>query len=418
MQNNEEKNKTDLIRLETQRLDALRAWDLLDTPPEEAFDRITKLATDALGIPVALISLVDKDRQFFKSQQGLPDPVATTRETPLSHSFCKHVAATREVLIVEDARVHEFLSENPAVRDLNVVGYAGVPLVDQSGYCLGALCAIDTKPRAWTARDVDLLKSLAAQVMTEMELKKRNRDIAVMKREDADRKTRARLTVHDLRTPLNSLILSLELLNGLGELNSDQTEWINLAKRSGITLKELVDDLVDNEAITEKGFHALSLTECDPKQLVQAALDQITGSAHAKNISLRTQLAVELPRVTVDEQKMTRVLVNLLGNAIKFTPEQGSIVVSGTQRDGNRIALSVVDTGIGFAPDQIPTIFEKGMVLEKNSSTQFSTGWGLEFCKLMVDAHAGTIEVSSAPGQGSTFTVVIPVFSSHRDGQK
>ena len=153
-----------------QRLRTLRDSGLLDTPSEEAFDRLTRLATRILGIPVALVSLVDRDRQFFKSCVGLPEPWATKRETPLSHSFCQHTVTTGAELVIDDARLHPELRHNMAVPDLGVIAYAGIPLIDRDGFVLGTLCAIDEKPRHWTASQVDLLKDIAASVSREIEL--------------------------------------------------------------------------------------------------------------------------------------------------------------------------------------------------------------------------------------------------------
>ena len=146
------------------RLDALRRSRLLDSEAEERFDRVTRLVALALNVPVALVSLVDRDRQFFKSAFGLPEPWASCRTTPLSHSFCQHVVARSEVLRVEDARSHPLVADNGAVRDLNVVAYLGVPLRTADGHVLGSLCAIDNVPRAWSPRDEDIMLQFAALV--------------------------------------------------------------------------------------------------------------------------------------------------------------------------------------------------------------------------------------------------------------
>lgn len=109
------------------RLLVLQATGLLDTPPEENFDRLTRLASRILRVPVSLISLVGADRQFFKSQVGLPAPYDTARETPLTHSFCQHVVTNENILSVSDAKADPRLRDNLAVRDLGVVAYLGVP---------------------------------------------------------------------------------------------------------------------------------------------------------------------------------------------------------------------------------------------------------------------------------------------------
>ena len=153
------------------RLAAVRRTALLDTPPEEAFDRLTRLAARLLGTPVSLISLVGEDRQFFKSATGLPEPLATSRATPLSYSFCRHVVATGARLVIEDARRDPLVRTNPAVRELGWVSYAGVPLTDRDGNVLGAFSVIDSMPRLWSEPDLDLLGDLAAWAVTEIELR-------------------------------------------------------------------------------------------------------------------------------------------------------------------------------------------------------------------------------------------------------
>jgi len=153
------------------RLQILRDLVLLDTPEEEPFDRLTALASKIVGAPVSLVSLIDADRQFFKSALGLPEPWTSDRETPLTHSFCQHVVATGEPLVITDAREHPLVHDNLAIRDLNVIGYLGIPLETSDGYGLGSFCVIDGKPREWTTDEVEIMRDLAKMVMTEIELR-------------------------------------------------------------------------------------------------------------------------------------------------------------------------------------------------------------------------------------------------------
>ena len=168
------------------RLAALERTGLLDTSEEEPFDRLTRLATRLLKTPIALVSLVDRDRQFFKSSVGLPEPWRSRRETPLTHSFCKHAIALDEPLVIPDARKDPAYRDNPAVRDLRIVAYAGVPLT-MTGCALGALCVIDHEPRAWSYDEVQTLRDLAQCVMRENDLRTRLREA-----EQALRKAEAR----------------------------------------------------------------------------------------------------------------------------------------------------------------------------------------------------------------------------------
>ena len=153
------------------RLAALHDSALLDSPPEEQFDRLARLAARVVNAPVALVSAVDEDRQFFKSCLGLPEPWATRRETPLSHSFCQHVVAAREPVVIRDAREDEKMRDNLAIRDLGVIAYLGVPLITREGHAIGTLCVIDHQPRVWTSEEIELVQDVAAAVVTEITLR-------------------------------------------------------------------------------------------------------------------------------------------------------------------------------------------------------------------------------------------------------
>jgi GAF domain-containing protein len=168
--NNRPRFKRDTVTGDAARLAALRATGLLDSPAEAAFDRLAKLAAKLLDAPVALISLVDSDRQFFKSSVGLAEPWRGARETPLSHSFCRHTLLSREPLVIEDARTHRLVRDNLAIRDLDVVAYAGIPLISAEGHALGTLCVIDHRPRSWTADQIEILETLTASVLSEITL--------------------------------------------------------------------------------------------------------------------------------------------------------------------------------------------------------------------------------------------------------
>jgi GAF domain-containing protein len=160
---------------EPARLAALHDAALLDSPPEEQFDRLARLAAKAVNAPVALVSAIDRDRQFFKSCLGLPEPWASQRETPLSHSFCQHVVAAREPVIVSDARTDERLLDNLAIRDLGVIAYLGVPLTTREGHAIGTLCVIDHEPRIWKRDEISLIKDVASAVVTEITLRRQQR---------------------------------------------------------------------------------------------------------------------------------------------------------------------------------------------------------------------------------------------------
>ncbi|WP_298359167.1 PAS domain S-box protein [Rhodoblastus sp.] len=165
----------DAVLGDAARLAALRATGLLDSPPENAFDRLAGLARRVLRAPVCLISLVDGDRAFFKSCVGLAEPWASRREAPLSHSFSPYVVATGAPVVVEDARADPLLRDRLAVSEMNVIAYLGTPLVTAEAQTLGSFCVIDTRPRNWTPEEIALMRDLADSVVSEIELSVSNK---------------------------------------------------------------------------------------------------------------------------------------------------------------------------------------------------------------------------------------------------
>lgn len=157
------------------RQQALEEIGLLDSPSEIAFDRLTRLTCRLLEVPVSLISLIDEHRQFFMSSQGLPEPWASLRESPLSHSICQHVVAADEPLIIADTREDGRLCGNLAIPDMNVIAYLGIPLRTPDNIVIGSLCAIDTMPREWRDDEVDSLADLAAITMSEIAVRHHQR---------------------------------------------------------------------------------------------------------------------------------------------------------------------------------------------------------------------------------------------------
>jgi PAS domain S-box-containing protein len=153
------------------RLAAVHQTNLLDTPAEDAFDRVARMAARLLDVPIALVPLIEDDRQFFKACVGLPEPWASARQTPLSHSLCQHVLVARQPLAIGDTSRDPLARDNPLVRELGLAAYLGVPLIDASGYALGSMCVADHRPRDWTPDQVAILNDLAGLVMTQIQLR-------------------------------------------------------------------------------------------------------------------------------------------------------------------------------------------------------------------------------------------------------
>jgi serine phosphatase RsbU (regulator of sigma subunit) len=152
------------------RLEALRRVRL-SASADPGLERFARLVADTLGAPVALVSLVEADRQVFPGQVGLAEPWASSRQDPLAHSLCQRVAATGSPLVLADVRQYQRARGSAAIRELGMIAYAGMPLTDSEGHVLGSLCAIDTQPRAWSPEELARLADLAAACCAELRLR-------------------------------------------------------------------------------------------------------------------------------------------------------------------------------------------------------------------------------------------------------
>ena len=395
-----------------QRLAALGLSGLLDTPPEAAFDKFTALAQQILGVSVALISLVDEDRQFFKSQTGLPEPWAQARQTPLSHSFCQYVVARNEPLIVNDAHLDPQVKENLAVSEIGVVAYAGVPLRTDSGQVIGAFCAIETRPVQWTPRDIEILSALAEMVMREVALRQMAQQLdarykSLQTAEDR-RDSLVNMLVHDLRTPLTSLATGLDTLNAVAQLDSVTQNLLDISVRGAKSLSSMIDTILDVSR-AEAGLLILDRKPILPLSLVALATEEVEQLILQKSLALSLEIAPELPVFSADKTKLKRVLINLLGNAISHTPAKGNLKISvELSSDQQTFLWCVSDTGAGIPADELEHIFEKFGQVASSSHGQANSGLGLTFCKLVVEAHGGKMWAESQMGQGSQFYFTIP----------
>lgn len=218
------------------------------------------------------------------------------------------------------------------------------------------------------------------------------------------------MIIHDLRTPLSSVLAAMQTLDVVGELNQAQREVMQIAVTGADTLLAAINSLLDVEKL-ESGAMELDSSLLSLPELTSAAVAQVATLAAAKNLTLVQDVPPDLPWLQGDEGKLQRVLVNLLGNAIKFTPEGGTVtLVVRHLVEAKMVEFSVHDTGEGIPSDSFERIFEKFGQLEPREGSQLmGTGLGLTFCKLAVEAHGGTISVESEPGNGSTFRFTIPL---------
>jgi PAS domain S-box-containing protein len=519
-----------LTENETERIKALRKYAILDTPEEPAFDRITRLAARLLGTPIATLTLVDEDRQWFKSAYGLRG-----RENPRELSFCAHAILSNEVMVVPDATADPRFATNPLVTgEPKIRFYAGAPLRTPDGLNLGTLCAIDTRPRQFSADERRVLADLAALAMDELQLrlalreksqhlaaidhlragvlvtdpslrdnpiifcnpgfsrmtgyapeevlgrncrflqgpeadpaivgeirkaieerrlfsgviKNRRRngevfwnDLLITPVFDADgelinfvglqrditeiknaqdtlaanyaelrklqelRDNLTHMIIHDLRSPLTGVLGYLDLFKrrSAAKLDAKELGYVNTAFGAAEKLNEMITSLLDTNRL-ESGEMPLDLRAHDVSEIVRTATQSLAASFGERKVT--SDLADAGQIAFCDADLVRRIISNLLTNALKFTPAKGIFGIRVAPR-GEFIEISVSDTGPGILAENFGKIFEKFGQVE-SGGTRNSTGLGLTFCKLAVEAQGGTIGVDSTPGEGSRFWFTLP----------
>jgi signal transduction histidine kinase len=393
-----------------ERLAALRETALLDSPGEGSFDRLTRLAARLLRAPIALVSLVEADRQFFKSCVGLPDDVTTARGTPLSHSFCQHAVERGQPFIIDDARMHPLVRDNAALRDLDVIAYAGIPLRTVDGFVLGSFCVIDHVPRRWTVDDLSTLSDLAASVMTEIELRTALRQ-AEAARAEAALANRAKddflaLVSHELRSPLAGIASNSQMLAmGLcGPVSPRQQEALARIRRAEGYLLGLINQLLDLKKIAA-GHMQYQLAAVRVADVVRDASELMEEQLVSSELRLEQLPPVHGLAVRADEGRLRQILVNLLANAAKFTERGGTVTLS-YDADPEHVSLEVRDTGIGIPHDQLEAVFEPFVqISDGRAARRGGTGLGLAISRALARDMGGDLTVQSAPGRGSTFRV-------------
>jgi len=223
--------------------------------------------------------------------------------------------------------------------------------------------------------------------------------------------------VHDLRQPLTAVIGGLSALADRGDVTGDTKTLIGIAADGSEWLLRMVSDLLDIARL-EAGQPLIEPHPVAASEFVQRAVQVMGPLAAEKNLNLTISLPAELPSVLGDSERLGRVTMNLLGNAVKFTDPGGSITVAARPDAERRFVLvSVQDTGMGIPPEFHQRIFGRFARVDPAAHTgRTSTGLGLYFCKLMVEAHGGRIWVESQPGKGATFTFSLPIADRPADG--
>ncbi len=391
---------------EEARLKELSLLEILDTIPEEEYDQITELASQICEVPVSLVSLIDADRQWFKSALGID-----AKETPRDYAFCAHAINTpNEIFEIPDARADPRFRDNPLVTSgPNIVFYTGVPLVTSQGNALGTLCVIDTKPKKLTTFQKKALTTLSNQVIKSLELRKRNLDIKIqndeLKEKNAILRDLAHVVSHDLKSPLNNIIGLSNILSDPDKPSIEMvTKFSMLIKQTANDLKILIDDVMKystSEDVLKYKQESVSLNK-----IVDECKSHYN---HLQDIEFDIDLNYHT--VTGNPVAWKQIIFNLVSNAVKYNDKPlTSISISSTLSDDNFIHFTVKDNGIGI-PEHLHTeVFKPFRTLDsKTRNGENSSGLGLATINKLVKSLKGTIEIQANKPHGAVFSIIVPV---------
>lgn len=396
---------------EAERLKFLRELRILGTAPEGRYDRITRLVCRALDVPIAAISLVEDSRQWLKSVHGL-----SIRETPRDVAFCAHTIMSDEALVVPDASKDARFRNNPLViGEPQIRFYAGFPLQLESDIRIGALCAIDRRPREITNEQLEIMADLRELVISELSSVALTEAIVALRtaedraRQESDAKSRFLKNMsHEIRTPLHGIVVAADIL-AQEAANDAQRKYVGLIQASGRRLRGAVDQIFDFSEMESRGV-TLVRDSFDPRCVIEESVAQFQSEATQKGIYVRAASDPSIDaRMLGDARRVGQILCNLLQNAVSATSD-GGILVSATAERGRpdgriELHIEVRDTGIGVPPETMEALFEpfSQVAARKGGGAMTGAGLGLAICKRLVEAMKGKIGVVSAPAQGATF---------------
>ena len=394
---------------ELERLAALKRYNILDTLPDNAFDDATRLVSYICGVPIAHISFIDENRQWFKSEIGIG-----VSEVPREISFCQYTIMESEMVEIDDTFLNERFKDDPNVTGgFKIRFYAGIPLTTPDGYNIGTICAIDHVSKKLNENQRNALSIIAKHVIAQLELRTKNIELAAQKK-IAERAVLARDSFlanmsHEIRTPLNAVIGFTELLSKT-KLDEVQHDYIDSVQIAGENLLLIINDILDLSKI-ESGNLTIDADTFNLKKTLKHIYNLLKVKV-PKEVEFNLFLDADMPETVIGDQgRLNQILVNLISNALKFTKE-GDVTVSVKKVDETAdhysLRFSVKDTGIGIHEDKHKTIFERFTQAEEiTTRTYGGTGLGLNIVKQLIELHNAEIHIKSKEGRGSEFFFVL-----------
>lgn len=386
---------------ESKRIAELARLDVLDTEDEEALDELTELASSICGTPISLISLIDTDRQWFKSRVGLD-----AHETPREFAFCAHAILQPDLFEVTNALEDERFHDNPLVSsDPNIRFYAGEPLVTDNGMPIGTLCVIDQKPKKLTQEQKRALKILAKQVVGQLELRINYKKL---KRVDLEREKIFSVIAHDLRSPFNGILGLSKMLNEKAATIERKTIQMMSEKilESSLQVFQIIDELMQWTQ-QRLGRNQIKISPCNLALMVKETIDLLADALKLKGLTYNVQVGDSV-EVLADAAIIKMILRNLISNAIKYSNANESIDIDATIQ-ASEIIVSVTDKGQGVSSEVMNSLFKESVDSQSDTQGLKGTGIGLSLCAELIVTQNGKIWVDKNYTQGARIQFSLPL---------
>lgn len=392
-----------LVGDEEARLAAVRRYDILDTPPDGAFDRVTALAARLFGVPIAIISIVDRDRIWFKSHHGT-EVDQIERKPGL---YTSAVMQTDAFDGSDESLDPQLLADPLVAGEHGFRFYAAAPLTSPDGFNLGTLCVIDRQPRRLTDQEIATLQDLAAIVIDELELRH-----AARSEEQRLEQVRADFTAtvsHELKTPLAAVYGAALTVARTDDAVDEETRrrLLTVIAEQGERLRNMFENVLSTTQLESGSFRIVS-RDLHPAELARSAAE--AARAHLPP-TLTIEVAVNgtLPTAYADATRVRQILDNLLDNAVKYSPQHGRIELR-VDADNETVRFHVRDEGPGIPESERDRIFRRYYRLDPDLHAGISgTGLGLYVCQQLATHMGGRIELDTREGHGSTFTLALPL---------
>lgn len=391
-----------LISIEEDRIGALLRYGILDTPPDNTFDKLTKLAAKLMKVPVAIISLVDRDRVWFKSRFGLD-----TQQMERKDGLCNTVILADDFYQIENAAIDPRVSEHELVKgDFGLRFYAAYPLKTKDGFNLGAFCIIGKEPRSLTEEEQEVLRDLRDIAMDQIELKLTSK-LSVTRHNHI-----LNTTAHDLKNPLTTIPVRADLIK-LKKHDADTVDAMcDQIKVASLNMVRIIDELLQSGSM-ESGEIRLLLVKLNVTCLVNNVVAMNQPLAERKGQKIHFDVKEEVFS-HADEGRLNEIVDNLINNAIKYAPLNTNIKVK-VNCVNDKVAIVVEDEGPGLTIEDKKMLFQRFTRLSAQPTAgEHSTGLGLSIVKVLVEAHGGLIFAESeGKDKGSRFTVELPKYKSN-----